>query len=714
MVSASAQEGITFESDPVTRYLHITYDVPSDTGDDVVADCAWSPPGKNDWRPAKVTPYISETAANMVRDAEWNRWVENGEVTERRAGGLRRTVVFNPYPEAQDDGRVDVDFRIQVRATDGSVLATHNAHLTADNMDVVYLEDWSQILQKDVISVEAPPTQRKWSWHSGLDGTARVSFGNELWGGPDPVVPLPQLTYFLDLRGWYALFVCTSPTKGGIGLRMTGDERTDYMGSRHAWEEVFWRWRRMDRQSLVLKQRHIYTGWAAAHLDYVKLVPISEAQAAEMDSQFGTPDKTVVGYYEPYSWAFWEDVQHPFQHREPLLAFAEARMSIVDVQLGRFGMKSVYETRLTDQLLYATIGDPIGDVAQPRTDNVGRMQQYTNTLETTLRHARDLGLPTHANFGASNCYLGTPLQGDFSKAHPDWLRGHHLRFEVPEVRVYALSLYRESLELGAPGLSLDYCRYPETVDVPETGNIFMRELRRLADEFSVKRGTPVPILVRFPGKGVRRWELFDYATWAREGWVDYLCPSNIQGRHQHIEIAPYLAAVEGTKCKLLPCADGLSWGLPVPGPYLWRVARLYDAGVPGIYVYQADGRVLEWPGDRRCMRMLASSEAVRRWWEADARLRPQRSKGIFISRPEDGKTYHAWERLRVWLEGIPMGEVEMYLDGQSINRSEGPPYLLGTEEYDSDHVIPPGEHQLKVRAKDGDGWLEQKFVILGA
>ena len=58
--------------------------------------------------------------------------------------------------------------------------------------------------------------------------------------------------------------------------------------------------------------------------------------------------------------------------------------------------------------------------------------------------------------------------------------------------------------------------------------------------------------------------------------------------------------------------------------------------------------------------------------------------------------------------------VELALDGKRVNRCDGPPYLLGTEESSSDTVIPPGKHTLTVRAQDGDGWLEQTFAINGA
>jgi hypothetical protein len=58
--------------------------------------------------------------------------------------------------------------------------------------------------------------------------------------------------------------------------------------------------------------------------------------------------------------------------------------------------------------------------------------------------------------------------------------------------------------------------------------------------------------------------------------------------------------------------------------------------------------------------------------------------------------------------------VELYLDGKLINRFTKPPYILGSEERESDRIIPPGEHELLIRAQDRDGWLEQRFTIVGA
>jgi hypothetical protein len=478
----------------------------------------------------------------------------------------------------------------------------------------------------------------------------------------------------------------------------------------------------MDRQHLVISQRHNYRGWRPASIDYVKLVPLTRVQASHLNGRFDGPrDKFVAGFWEPYTWSFHNVMEHAVHHRQVLTAFSDARFSLVDSQVGRFGSKVVYESRIADQLLYETQGDKRADETIPTTDGVGRMQQFTNALDATIRYTRDLGLDCHANFGAGAAYVGSVTEGDFARAHPEWLYQSQLRYEVPEVRAYVLGLIDEVLEIGAPGVSIDFMRYSFTIPDAETCNTFLRELRALADEHAGKRNQPVPILVQFPGHGVlpprqfRRgsYDLFDYKTWAAEGLADYLCPSNDDERHLHLDVTPYLEAVKGTKTKVLP--NVAAPGLKRTGMYLWRVKQLYDAGVEGIYIYQSDQCVLGSPVDRRTARLLASSVDVRNWWEEDARLRPQRSKGIYITQPSrPNRGWRPRERVRVWLEGIEMGEVEFVLNGETFNRCDGPPYLLGTEERTFDRVIPPDrESELVVRAKDGDHWLEQTFTLQG-
>lgn len=711
LITIVSANDVRVSTDPVSRYFHITYQVPDDAPETIQVQCRFAAKGTKEWQTARVKPLVSETALALLPREEWNKWEAKGAITERRAAGLARTVVFNPYPAAVQNGMVDVDFQITLYSPEKKVLKTYTTSLKSDQSDVVYIEDWSQVFQKVNLQAENGTASQKWKWREGWDPKLGMSLGNSLYGDAGKKLPMPQLSYPLDLKGWYAVYV---HAPGSIRLRFTGDERNDLLSSRRG-EEVLWRWAKLDHQNLVLKQHHNYTGYVPSMIDYVKFVPLSDAQRAKLDAPFKAPhDKMIAAYWEPYSFAFHDNVQDTLWHREYLTAYPEAKVDLVDMQVGRMGMKVVYESRIAENLYRSTMGDPIGAVKHPLTDNVGRMQQFTNTLQTSVRHADELGVKLHANFGASNCYPGSPLQGQFSKDHPEWMRGSTLRYEIPEVRTYVLSLFRESLELGAKGLSIDYCRYPGCIDVPETANLFHKKLRALADEFSAARSEPVPILVRFPAHGVKDSKKFDYATWAKEGWVDYLCPSNIQGRHNHFEISKYKTAVNGTKCVLLPAIDGLYWGNPLPGPFLWRAKQLYDEGAPGLYIYQADSRVLGKPVDRRTMRQLGSREAVDAFWEEDARLRPVRSKGIYITRNMQIEGWHGWQRLRVWIEGIPFGVMEFYLDGKLIDKKSGPPYLLGTEDHSSDSIIPAGKHTLKIRAQDGDGWLEQSFPLLGA
>ena len=60
-----------------------------------------------------------------------------------------------------------------------------------------------------------------------------------------------------------------------------------------------------------------------------------------------------------------------------------------------------------------------------------------------------------------------------------------------------------------------------------------------------------------------------------------------------------------------------------------------------------------------------------------------------------------------------MGPVESWLDGQLIFRQEAPPYLVGTEDYATDGIIPPGPHELRIRVQDGEGWYDQTFTVAG-
>ena len=59
----------------------------------------------------------------------------------------------------------------------------------------------------------------RWAWRTDAAPEQEASRGNILIGHSDGGQRLPQLSYPLDLRGPYAVFVRTAPSLGGIALR---------------------------------------------------------------------------------------------------------------------------------------------------------------------------------------------------------------------------------------------------------------------------------------------------------------------------------------------------------------------------------------------------------------------------------------------------------------------------------------------------------------
>ena len=706
--------------DPITRYVHLGYSVPPGAPELVRVCCEVRPPGGGEWRTAPVHPYVSATARALLPEDEWLEGIRRGTLVERRAGGLERTLVWNPFPRFRD--REAVEMRITLMHGD-QVLDRAETSVRLRNEDVVVLEDWRRVIQGGLVSESPGPGVPVWRYRRGNSGENAPVPGASLEAG-EKGVELPPLTYPLDLRGTYAIFVSLPPGLSCIELRLSGDERREDFGAAshlqpepvdpatRPGDEEFWRWAEMDRQHLVISQPYRsvfeYEDEFRARLHRVRLVPLTGEEVERLEAEWGADGerRLVFGYQEPYSWGFTQKIESNLQLREPLLAFAEARVDSLDIQSARGGSCSVSETRVGTQLLGRTHGDPVrGKV--PHTDNVGRLQQFTNTLGTQIEYARQLGMQPRANLGATNCYAGTAFESEFSRRHPEWREDSLLRYEVPEVQQYVLALFEEFLEIGARGLSIDWCRYPHSVKDKETVTGFLRRLRALAECFSDPRRGRVSILVRFPVRGAPCCEHMDYPTWVRERLVDYLCPSNIFNRPLAFEIDEYIEAVRDTPTILLPNVEPC---IPLPGMWFQRLLECYDKGVEGVFIYQCDAPVSK-ARTRRYVSIAGSVDALRRWRRRETREQSRYSKGIYLSPPHQEGRYQPYERLRVWVEGVGAETVEIWVDGRLVNSYAAPPYIPFSEALEDDHAIAPGAHTLRVRARDGEGWLEREFEV---
>lgn len=710
---------VNFKIDSLTRYVHILYDVPATVPDEAVIQCHVKDESDSDWKTACVWPYMSETAMSLISDKEWEKSVMQGRFIERRAGGLKRTVVWNPFIKYR--GIFTGQFRISVMV-DKDVIFTDIVEISINNTDVLIINNWGATLQQHAVSLDPEPGSKKW-WINKND-IGKMTFGESTLAVKEKHVELPQLTYSLNLTGYYAIFVSTPPKLGKIEIRLSGDERTQEFSSMKPGTEILWRWTDMQRQHIVIKQPwstvHQYEDEYRAHLDTIRLVPLKDSLVQSLNDKYYNGDKEkrkiLVGYNEPVSWAFCENIQNNLQHYESLIAFAEAGVERVDIQIGRAGCKMWFETRKSDQLLLNEPGyaDPVRGVVEI-SDNPSKMQQFTNMLAAQLKYSALLNMESHANMGATSCYVGSTSEADISKKHPEWRNGNYLKYDIPEVKEHILSIFEEAIEIGAGALSIDWCRYPYSVEDSETVTIFFRELRALADRYEGKNGERIEILTRFPARGVKKSEYMDYKTWIKEGLIDYMCPSNIQGRHMHFDIKEYTDAVKGTRTKLLPCVDGLLWGVAFPGMWLNRVIKCYEDGADGIYVYQCDALTPS-PLGRKTLYMAAYPDLLYNWKEKEEYEQRYYSKNIYISSAmigaENAETkYYSCERLRVWCEGFIPNMVEMYVDGELVNQYTTPPYILASEEHKDDFRFGPGKHILRIRAEDNNKWLEKNFEV---
>ena len=197
--------GLEYSVDPVTRYVKVIYEVPGGAPELVSVRAQFRMEGATAWSPAAVWPQVSDTAIGLMQPEDWNAGIRQGRITERRAGGLRRTLVWNPSELGAR--KLAVDFRIAVYGAD-ALLSQQQVRMQLDNSDVVLLNDWSRVVQQGAVSEKPAPGAPVW-WLRRTPHGAALEVKQK-------GVELPPLTYPLDLRGWYAVFVSTPAKLGAI------------------------------------------------------------------------------------------------------------------------------------------------------------------------------------------------------------------------------------------------------------------------------------------------------------------------------------------------------------------------------------------------------------------------------------------------------------------------------------------------------------------
>jgi hypothetical protein len=536
---------------------------------------------------------------------------------------------------------------------------------------------------------------------------------------------LEPLAFRPKLKGRYAVLVSV-PQKPSSSIELSlGSDRFYQNFAGDDAHEYVWRIAKMDGQTLLAKQpwNTIDTlekigDSSRARLRQVRFVPVDDATYERLTRlDHLKRDKLVYAYFEPYSWAFEERVDRNSLLMEPIAAYAEAQVDAVDMQLGRFGSRPLYQSLVEEPLMGNTIGDPApGSNKPPETLNVGRLALDTDLWRAAAAAGRAWETPVIANFGAGISYPHTPMEGNFSKAHPEWTarNGTFLQYKFKPVRDYCLAMYKEILDRGARRISIDFGRYPYVIDKPETATLFLKELRQLTGRY-LKNGKRIQISVRFPVPETSSGsEVFDPKPWVDQGLVDTISPTTINGNASFFDATPYIKMTRGTAVKCLPNIDP---GGPLrPEGIVYWAKHNYDLGADGVYLYQADYLLVgsmqgsNMVGHRNLIARLGSRQAVDETVRAYEKEQVQFGTDIYIEYPW---TYTN-NRPRVWIEGGHVEAVQYFMDGKEVPGRTTRPYSIGGEGWRQDFKSSDGKPVVfKVRAKIDGYWLEREssFVI---
>ncbi|MBP1656927.1 MAG: hypothetical protein H6Q31_1528 [Bacteroidetes bacterium] len=196
---------------------------------------------------------------------------------------------------------------------------------------------------------------------------------------------------------------------------------------------------------------------------------------------------------------------------------------------------------------------------------------------------------------------GSPLLGEFWKAHPEWRVGGYegwgkeaLNYAVPEVREYFFSLLKEVVgRYDIEGFELDFMRFPYYFPLnPDSMTVFagiltdfVKRVRHMTDSVAAERGHPILLGARVPSslEGCAHLAA-DPARWCRDGLIDFLTVAPFLSTEMDIPVGEIKAV-----CGSVPVYAGLEFTIGnrqmTRGEKRAAAALLYAAGADGIYLF---------------------------------------------------------------------------------------------------------------------------------
>ena len=491
--------------------------------------------------------------------------------------------------------------------------------------------------------------------------------GKMLFCGPD--ADAPPLTLKLHAKGWHAIYVGTygGPSyqagEMALFLKLTGDAGYTYSTQENFRpgkdivppemvpgpadiSEAYWKSADLAGQDILFHRPESGEhGESPTNVSYIRLVPLSEAEAARAQRDRSRTDTRLLianhdsGQHNYWSYASQQDMRNEFE----TFRGSDFKMMLWGCSLG---LGTFYPSRVGTEQVW-TFGfrgrRAVSNESRDRYRRAG-----FDPLRGAVECAHEVGIeiypqvrmesaqlpPNHLNYGGP---------GQFYLDHPEWrcltregnpTRGLSQAF--PEVRAKYVALLREWVEdYGADGVNIIFCRswpyalfeepvrtsfqekygedilklpaYDDRVLAHQAGFLtqLLRETRQMLDEVGKKQGRRLGTcyvlptsykLPDFPDLGPLtscKCYGMDAETWVKEGLVDHLAVHMEQvAPHDGSGAVPILKAFQqftnGTRTQLY--AD-LYPRRQSGDSMRIRAKTCYDAGVDGLCFWDTHGRI---------------------------------------------------------------------------------------------------------------------------
>ncbi|MGC9066600.1 MAG: hypothetical protein ACP5JO_08290 [Candidatus Ratteibacteria bacterium] len=515
--------------------------------------------------------FLEDSADRLLESTfwEWNQAVQFGNIKFRTK---THPVYWNLYLNGLHHYSGNIKIYVEMLDESGTI-KTFEKILTLEPSCAILINDWKKFLNDD-------------GWEV-IDGC--LTFVPQK--GPSKISIKPEVSgrfkvYFGLKYGIIHMRVGISDEK--IRYPFIA-ERTRPEFQNKNQKEIFWKTVNLSADtaieisptSITVRQPDLYPFGSIA---YIKLVPESENQSTSSSWK----DKVLALYFEPYSWAFFYDLDTREKVREAMILFKEMGATEVHTQVIRFGSKALHYSKVVESHDKGAMMGDDGTFSPGPTV----MVRSLDVLRETNDACHCLGIRHFANAGLTNCYPGTDLEEKISREHPEWRTTNILRYNIPETREYAVEVIKEFVDWGNDGVSIDCMRYPYHHTEEDLLQLF-HEIRRAMDGIS---NTKMPLTVRIPANDIVYYRVFEQLV--KENIVQCIIPSNLMTRYPIFSLKPYLKWKD-YGCKIYGIIDG--WLIHVasyfnfqlslhrfPSDIKTDIKRFFKEGADGIFIYQAD------------------------------------------------------------------------------------------------------------------------------